>query len=116
MVASPVTPKPVTAPTVASPAAVVLPSCTATAGEQVIIQRESGGNVNAYNPVDTSTGHAFGIGQLTDELRDEIGARLGIDPNTTNYCDQLALMRDYIAERYGSTANAVAHEESFGWY
>lgn len=94
----------------------LVPACVPTPSEQWIIARESGGDTHAYNPVDTSTGHAFGIGQLTTTNRVEIGRRLGIDPNTTDYCQQLTLLRGYVAGRYGSTTNAVAFWRRHGYF
>lgn len=88
----------------------------ASAGERWIIARESGGNVHAWNGTATSTGHAFGLGQLTDDNRARLAVRLRVVPTSTNPCDQLALMRAYIFERYGSVQRAVAFWRLHGWY
>lgn len=93
-----------------------VPVCHATSAEAWIISRESDGDVHAYNPVVTSTGHAFGLGQLTDANRQHYGAEIGVNPNTTNYCGQLRLMRAYIADRYGSAETAVEYWRANGSY
>lgn len=90
--------------------------CAPSDGEQFIIQRESGGSVTDWNPIATDTGHAFGLGQLTTENRVRFAARLGVSPDTTDYCAQLQMMRMYISERYGSTGAAVAFWQSHRWY
>lgn len=90
--------------------------CSPSPGEQFIIMRESGGSTTDYNSYETSTGHAFGIGQLTTENRIRFARILGVDPDTTNYCAQLAMMRLYIKERYGDTANAVEWWRGHKWY
>lgn len=92
------------------------PLCAATTDERWIIRRESGGDTHAYNPVLTPTGHAFGVGQLTDYQRYRFGRRLGIRPDSTRFCDQLRLMRAYIRERYGDAESAVAHWRLVGSY
>lgn len=84
--------------------------------ERWLIERESGGDVNAYNPVQTDSGNAFGLGQLTTANRQRIGNALGINPDTTDYNEQLAMMRYYINERYGSPEAAMAFWQQNGWY
>lgn len=84
--------------------------------ERWLIERESGGDVNAYNPVTTDSGNAFGVGQLTTANRQRIGSALGIDPDTTDYNQQLAMMRYYIQERYGTPEAAMAFWQQNGWY
>ena len=88
----------------------------ATADERWIIRRESGGSVRAWNRIATSTGHAFGLGQLTRESRVRAARRIGVAADTVDACQQLELMRVYIHERYGSTAEAVAFWRRHGWY
>lgn len=93
------------------PPVVQVAPCSPTEGEQWLVDHESDGNVNARNP-----SGAFGLGQLMPGNRQRYGARLGVSPDTTNYCDQLNMMRDYVGDRYGSTANAVSHWRESGWY
>lgn len=81
--------------------------------EQWIINRESGGNPNAHNPHSS----AFGIGQLIAANRNALGNALGINPDTTDFDQQLQLMRAYIDARYnGSTQAAINFWQSHGWY
>lgn len=80
--------------------------------EAWIIQHESGGRTTAQNPTST----AFGLGQLLAGNRRSYGARLGINPNTTDYNQQLALFRAYVASRYGTADRAQAFWRSHGWY
>lgn len=72
-----------------------------------LIQRESGGNVNAQN------GSFYGIGQLSASAYATYAA--GQDYHG-NYAVQLQAMQGYIAGRYGSVANAIAHFQANGWY
>ena len=83
-----------------------------SAAEQFIVNRESEGNVHADNPTST----AFGLGQLLQGNRNSYGARLGINPNTTDYGEQLQMMRAYIADRYGSAQAAMQFWQGHGWY
>lgn len=73
-----------------------------SADEAWIINRESGGRTTADNPTST----AFGLGQLLIANRQLYGGRLGVSPDTTDYDDQLAMFRMYVADRYGSAAAA----------
>jgi len=78
-----------------------------------IIGKESGGRTIAKNP----TSSAFGLGQLLDYNRASYAKRLGIsNPNTTDYNQQLAMMKEYVKERYGTPAKARQFWESHGWY
>lgn len=85
--------------------------------EAFIIRHESMGNTRARPKecpmgFDITTGKkctAFGIGQLTEANRIKYGMQLGIDPNTTDYNEQLALMRAYIADRYTNADRAMIH-------
>ena len=89
---------------------------SASADELWIISRESGGDPRAWNPVAAPTGHAFGLGQLTDAIRARIAAQLRVGQLSADPCIQLRMMRAYIAERYGSAAAAVAFWQTHGWY
>jgi hypothetical protein len=81
--------------------------------EQWIIGKESGGQgVTADNPTST----AFGLGQLLLGNRQHYGRQLGFNPNTTDYGQQLAMMRAYIKDRYGTAEQAMAFWQSHGWY
>lgn len=90
--------------------------------EQWIAQRESGGNVFAYNKTAVRykgkvLGHAFGIGQLVDSNRINYAKALGIkNPNTTDYNEQLRMFRAYIKDRYGTAARAKLFWIKNGWY
>jgi len=71
---------------------------------QALINRESGGNVNATN------GQYFGVGQLSPQARAVYGG------NSTDYNDQVNAMKGYISARYGTPENALAHSNATGWY
>lgn len=84
-----------------------------SAAEQWIVQHESGSQgVYADNP----TSSAFGLGQLLLGNRQKYGAQLGYSANTTNYNEQLAMMRAYITDRYGSAEAAMRFWQAHGWY
>lgn len=83
-----------------------------SSAEQWIVNKESGGDVHADNPTST----AFGLGQLLIGNRQSYGRKLGIDPNTTDYGQQLTMMRSYIQDRYGSAEAAMAFWQAHGWY
>jgi hypothetical protein len=74
-----------------------------------IIAAESGGNVRASYP---SAQRPFGLGQLTYENRVMLGRELGINPDTTDYSEQLRLMEAYISRRYGSPCAALAFRQT----
>jgi hypothetical protein len=80
--------------------------------ESWIIKKESSGNVHADNP----TSSAFGLGQLIRANRQRYGRQLGFNPNTTDYGQQLAMMRAYIGDRYGSAEAAMRFWQQNGWY
>jgi phage-related minor tail protein len=87
--------------------------------ERYIVAHESGGDVRANNPTST----AFGLGQLIEANRVAYARRLGFnvgreygDTGTTNYGQQLAMMRSYIKDRYGSSAAAYNYHVSHGVY
>lgn len=83
-----------------------------TAPEAWIIQHESSGSVSADNPRST----AFGLGQLLYSNRVKYGRVLGVDPNTRDYGSQLAMMRLYIKDRYGTAQAAMEFWQRNGWY
>lgn len=80
--------------------------------EAWIIQRESGGRTTAQNPHST----AFGIWQGLQSTRNTYGRQLGINPNTTDYGQQLAMFRAYVRARYGTAENAQRFWQRNGWY
>jgi phage-related minor tail protein len=89
--------------------------------EKWIIRHEAGGlnNVRANNP----TSSAFGLGQLLEANRVRYARQLGFpvgieygDTGTTNKDHQIAMMREYIHERYGSAPAAVRFWKAHGWY
>lgn len=111
-VATPATPASAAAPAVVTP--VVTPAKPAEAtpapvsGDlQWLIARESSGNVNAQN------GPYYGIGQLSENYY----AKYVPGQNYRgNYAVQLEAMRKYIADRYGTVAQAIAHWQANNWY
>lgn len=74
----------------------------------LVINRESGGRMDAQNP----TSDAYGIAQFINGPSEY--AQYGGDVNTLQ--GQLTAMANYIKQRYGTPANAWAHELSAGWY
>jgi hypothetical protein len=80
---------------------------TTDAGLQDLIQRESSGNTSASN------GQYYGIGQLSPANYEKYVS--GQDWQNS-YAVQLAAMKAYITDRYGSVANAVAFHNANGWY
>ncbi|WP_278363258.1 peptidoglycan-binding protein [Leuconostoc lactis] len=109
-VATPATPAPAAAPAVVTP--VVTPAKPAEAAPvsgdlQWLIARESSGNVNAQN------GPYYGIGQLSENYY----AKYVPGQNYRgNYAVQLEAMQKYIADRYGTVAQAIAHWQANNWY
>lgn len=74
---------------------------------QWLIARESSGNVNAQN------GPYYGIGQLSENYY----AKYVPGQNYRgNYAVQLEAMQKYIADRYGTVAQAIAHWQANNWY
>ena len=80
--------------------------------EAWIIERESGFSTTDPNPNST----AFGLGQLLDYNRAQYGARLGVSPDTTDPCAQIAMFRMYVADRYGTAYNAMSFWRAHSWY
>lgn len=80
--------------------------------EAWIIQHESGGRTTAKNPKST----AFGIWQGLQSTRNAYGRKLGIDPNTTDYNQQLAMFRAYVKDRYGTPERAMSFWQQHHWY
>jgi len=73
-----------------------------------VIKIESGGRLNAQNP----SSSAYGIAQFISGAS-EYASYGG---NSTSVTGQLTAMANYIAQRYGSPTEALAHEHSAGWY
>jgi hypothetical protein len=73
-----------------------------------VINIESGGSLTATN---RSSG-AYGIAQFIQGPSEY--AQYGGSANTVQ--GQLTAMANYIAQRYGTPAGALAHEHSAGWY
>lgn len=111
-VATPATPAPAAAPAVVTPVATPAKPAAATpapaSGDlQWLIARESSGNVNAQN------GPYYGIGQLSENYY----AKYVPGQNYRgNYAVQLEAMQKYIADRYGTVAQAIAHWQANNWY
>lgn len=79
----------------------------------ILNHEDASRSTTAKNPKST----AFGLGQLLDYNRASYAKQLGIaDPNTTNYNDQLAMMKKYISDRYGTTSQAKSFWQGHGWY
>lgn len=111
-VATPATPAKPAAPAVVTPVATPAKPAEATpapvSGDlQWLIARESSGNVNAQN------GPYYGIGQLSENYY----AKYVPGQNYRgNYAVQLEAMQKYIADRYGTVAQAIAHWQANNWY
>lgn len=104
----------------AAPSSLAFPSAAAggdwrsslSPAESWIIQRESSFNPLAKNP----TSSAFGIWQGLDSTRRAYGAKVGVNPNTTDPAEQLLMFRRYIADRYGSADAAQRFWQANHWY
>lgn len=85
-----------------------------TPAERTLLQHESGLNPLAKNP----TSSAFGIWQGLTSTRNAYGAKVGVNPNTTNPVEQLAMFRRYIQDRYGNADKAWQFWQSNNphWY
>lgn len=111
-VATPAPTAPAATPAVVTPVATpAKPAAAAPApasGDlQWLIARESSGNVNAQN------GPYYGIGQLSENYY----AKYVPGQNYRgNYAVQLEAMQKYIADRYGTVAQAIAHWQANNWY
>ncbi|QEA51120.1 peptidoglycan-binding protein [Leuconostoc lactis] len=107
-VATPATPAPAAAPAVVTPAKPAEATPAPVSGDlQWLIARESSGNVNAQN------GPYYGIGQLSENYY----AKYVPGQNYRgNYAVQLEAMQKYIADRYGTVAQAIAHWQANNWY
>lgn len=88
------------------------PHTTGDPNLDFIIGHESNWDPNAKN----KTSSAFGIGQMIKSNREHYGKKLGFDPNTTDPAQQIAMMRAYVTDRYGSTEKAAAFKKANGWY
>ena len=107
-VATPAPTAPAAAPAVVTPVATPAKPAEATpapvSGDlQWLIARESSGNVNAQN------GPYYGIGQLSENYYAKYVPG-------QNYAVQLEAMQKYIADRYGTVAQAIAHWQANNWY
>ena len=119
-VATPAPTAPAAAPAVVTPVATPAKPAEATPAKpaeatpapvsgdlQWLIARESSGNVNAQN------GPYYGIGQLSENYY----AKYVPGQNYRgNYAVQLEAMQKYIADRYGTVAQAIAHWQANNWY
>ena len=109
-VATPAPTAPAAAPAVVTPVATPAKPAEAApvSGDlQWLIARESSGNVNEQN------GPYYGIGQLSENYY----AKYVPGQNYRgNYAVQLEAMQKYIADRYGTVAQAIAHWQANNWY
>ncbi len=80
--------------------------------EIMIIAAESGFDVEAHNPTST----AFGVGQLIEANRKKYAQQLGFKPETTDFVEQVAMFRSYVAERYRDAYEALKFRDAHGWY
>ena len=93
--------------TAAKPAEATPAPAPASGDLQWLIARESSGKVNAQN------GPYYGIGQLSENYY----AKYVPGQNYRgNYAVQLEAMQKYIADRYGTVAQAIAHWQANNWY
>lgn len=80
--------------------------------KQWIIGKESSGKTTAKNP----NSSAFGLGQMIRANREAYAKRLGVDPDTTDYDAQSAMMDMYVKDRYGTYQKAREFWEKNQWY
>ncbi len=80
--------------------------------EIAIIQKESSFRTEAKNPKST----AFGLWQGLAGIRAKYSKKVGVDPNTTDAAEQIAMFRVYVAERYGTAEKAWEFWQKNGWY
>jgi hypothetical protein len=76
-----------------------------------IAMRESGFSNTAMNP-----SGAYGIAQALPSSKYPLAGRPPSEGGSSNPTAQITWMFDYIRGRYGTPANAWAHEQSAGWY
>lgn len=75
-----------------------------------IARRESGWDPNAKNQTST----AYGYAQFLDSTRANYERKMGI--SYSNPVNQLGMMAQYIRDRYGDPASAVAFWDAHHWY
>jgi hypothetical protein len=75
-----------------------------------IVQHESSYNPNAKNPKSS----AYGYGQFLTATQKAYEKKMGLD--YSNPVDQLLMTEQYMKDRYGSAANAVAFWKKHNWY
>jgi hypothetical protein len=74
----------------------------------VIAREDTTGSTTAQNPTSSAYGLAQFIGGPSEY------AQYG--GNSTTVTGQLTAMANYIEQRYGTPAAALAHEQTYGWY
>jgi hypothetical protein len=74
----------------------------------VIAREDTTGSLTAQNP----TSKAYGLAQFIDGPSEY--ATYGGSSGTVT--GQLTAMANYIEQRYGTPAAALAHEQTYGWY
>lgn len=77
-----------------------------------IFTHESSWNPKAYNPQPTPTGHAHGIGQLTDGQMHYVKRHGSVN----NAIAQIMGAYDYMNDRYGNPDKAEAFWKAHSWY
>jgi hypothetical protein len=75
-----------------------------------IVKRESSFNPNAKNPKST----AYGYGQFLSSTRANYEKKTGL--NYSDPVNQLIMMAQYVKDRYGTPANALAFWNKNKWY
>jgi Transglycosylase SLT domain len=75
-----------------------------------IVKRESSFNPNAKNPKST----AYGYGQFLSSTRSNYEKKTGL--SYSDPVNQLIMMAQYVKDRYGSPANALAFWNKNHWY
>jgi Transglycosylase SLT domain len=76
-----------------------------------VVMRESGFSNTAMNP-----SGAYGIAQALPASKYPLAGRPPSEGGSSNPTAQITWMLSYIKSRYGTPANAWAHEQSAGWY
>lgn len=75
-----------------------------------IVKKESSFNPNAKNPKSS----AYGYGQFLSSTRAQYEKKTGLSYNDP--VNQLVMMGQYVKDRYGTPAKALAFWNANGWY
>jgi hypothetical protein len=77
-----------------------------------VVMAESGWD----NTIANASSGAYGIAQALPATKYPLAGQPPSDGGSANAQVQIAWMLAYIKQRYGTPANAWAHEQQFGWY